>query len=141
MEHFCSKGRTSLHCQKVGETPGSPYVVRKLYVTDSSSKPKCIFLALAQQTILKNCTKHMQCTESDDFTEHYIIRYLSARELVLPPYLTSNLCKPPPFSTSHSYLCCKNEVCYHYWDFKDKHMTRCIYGMKHSKHTTYFTYG
>ena len=23
--------------------------------------------------------------ESDDFTRHYIIRYLSARELVLPP--------------------------------------------------------
>ena len=25
--------------------------------------------------------------ESDDFTRHYIIRYLSARELVLPPLL------------------------------------------------------
>ena len=45
-----------LHCQKVGETPGSPYVVRKLYVTNCSSKPKCIFLALVQQTILENCT-------------------------------------------------------------------------------------
>ena len=22
LEHFCSKGRTSLHCQKVGEIPG-----------------------------------------------------------------------------------------------------------------------
>ena len=25
--------------------------------------------------------------ESDDFTRHYIIRYLSARELVLPPLI------------------------------------------------------
>ena len=29
--------------------------------------------------------------ESDDFTRHYIIRYLSAHELVLPPLLTEYL--------------------------------------------------
>ena len=28
--------------------------------------------------------------ESDDFTRHYIIRYLSARELVLPPLIPKN---------------------------------------------------
>ena len=27
--------------------------------------------------------------ESDDFTRHYIIRYLSARELVLPPLVST----------------------------------------------------
>ena len=28
--------------------------------------------------------------ESDNFTRHYIIRYLSARELVLPPLIEYN---------------------------------------------------
>ena len=28
--------------------------------------------------------------ESDDFTRHYIIRYLSARELVLPPLILNS---------------------------------------------------
>ena len=28
--------------------------------------------------------------ESDNFTRHYIIRYLSARELVLPPLIPKN---------------------------------------------------
>ena len=29
--------------------------------------------------------------ESDDFTRHYIIRYLSAHELVLPPLVPTSL--------------------------------------------------
>ena len=29
--------------------------------------------------------RRLQCTESDDLTEHYIIRLHSARDLVLPP--------------------------------------------------------
>ena len=40
LEHFCSKGRTILHCQKVEEIPGYG---GKLHVTDFSSKPKCMF--------------------------------------------------------------------------------------------------
>ena len=52
-------------------------------------------LASAQQTILKNCTKStqqgLQHTELDDFTEHYIIRVLSAHELVLTPLYSGNL--------------------------------------------------
>ena len=40
-------------------------------------------LALARQTdFFKNARKALN---KDDFTRHYIIRYLSARELVLPP--------------------------------------------------------
>ena len=31
--------------------------------------------------------------EPDDFTWHYIIRYLSARELVLPPLQQGNPCQ------------------------------------------------
>ena len=43
-------------------------------------------LALAMQATLENCTKRgLYHTELDNFTKHYIIRLLSARELVLPP--------------------------------------------------------
>ena len=34
--------------------------------------------------------------ESDDFTRHYIIRYLSARELVLPPLRSTRGLAPRP---------------------------------------------
>ena len=42
--------------------------------------------------------------ESDDFTKHYIIRYLSARELVLPPRccLSNILASSPWTQTQHT---------------------------------------
>ena len=45
--------------------------------------------------------------ESDDFTNHYIIRYLSACELVLPPpwfYTIKAKCKATPQRTQYVNL-------------------------------------
>ena len=61
-------------------------MARKLHVANRSNKTKVHVLALAQQTTLENCTQQrLQRMESDSFTDHYLIRLLSAGELVLPP--------------------------------------------------------
>ena len=53
--------------------------------------------------------------ESDDFTRHYIIRYLSARELVLPHHCFSRFLGPISSSKVHfslsRYLWCLSDVC------------------------------
>ena len=86
------KGRTSLHCQKVLEIHGYGWA----YL---SCRENCMLLiATANQSVYfsfsmanyswKLHKKHsikLQHKKSDDFTEHYIIRYLSARKLVLSP--------------------------------------------------------
>ena len=45
--------------------------------------------------------------ESDDFTRHYIIRYLSARELVLPPLVVAVRCEERHFLILYA---CAHEV-------------------------------
>ena len=45
--------------------------------------------------------------ESDDFTRHYIIRYLSARELVLPPLVVAVRCEERHFLILYA---CVHEV-------------------------------
>ena len=54
-------GRTSLHCRKVGAIPAYGWathcMLRKLHVTNCSSKPKCMFLALARQLLSKTAQK------------------------------------------------------------------------------------
>ena len=66
-----------------------PYVVRKLEksldmgeLTFHAEKTACCRL---QQETQKALNKRLQSMESDNFPAHYIIRYPSARELVLPP--------------------------------------------------------
>ena len=56
--------------------------LRKLHVTDCSSNSKVHVLAFALQTTFKKL-HIMQCMDSNDFTEHCIIRLLSACELVI----------------------------------------------------------
>ena len=63
---------------------------RKLHVDDGSRKPKYMFSFSAANYSLKLHKKHsirLQRMESEDFTRHCIIRYRSARELVLPPLI------------------------------------------------------
>ena len=67
---------------------------KKLHVDDCSRKPKYKFSFSAANYCLKLHKKHsiikVQRMESNDFTRHYIIRYLNACELVLPPALDSS---------------------------------------------------
>ena len=63
---------------------------KKNCVADCSRKPKYMFNFIAVSNSLKLHKQHsiIQCVESDDFTSHYIIRYLSAHE---PPHPRTNL--------------------------------------------------
>ena len=72
-------------------------MARKLHVDDCSRKPKFSFSGANYS--LKLHKKHsirLQHMESDDFTRHHIIRYLSARELVLPSCVNSVTLRPHP---------------------------------------------
>ena len=57
LEHFCSEGRTSLHCQEVRGIPGYGWthfsMPRKLQVADCSRQPKYMFSFSAANYSLK----------------------------------------------------------------------------------------
>ena len=74
-------------------------MARKLHVDDCNKKPKYMFSFSAANYFFKLHKNHsirLQHMESDDFTRHHIIRYLSTRELVLPPCVNSVMLRPHP---------------------------------------------
>ena len=64
---------------------------RKLHAADCSRKPKYMFSFSAANYSLKLHKKYsIEAAAYGIITRHYIIRYLSARELVLPPLPVHN---------------------------------------------------
>ena len=63
LEHFCSKGRTFLHCQKVGEIPGYRWThlpCRENCVLLVAAANQSACFALARLTTLQDYTKSTQ---------------------------------------------------------------------------------
>ena len=117
LQHFCSKGRTSLQCQKIPgyEWAHLPFWENCMLLIAAANQSTCFSFSTANYS-LKLHKKHSikaAAHGSDNFTEHYIIRLVSAHEFVLPPLLWMHhpQWSPPIYLNIANYTSFSHEQC------------------------------